>query len=343
MPGPPRRRAGSEPGRAADRRPRRSAPPYRRTRSAIPTSPWPEPLRPVHGPCRPRSAIASSRHGDSQRTVTDGRRGAGVLDRVGERLLHDAVGGEVDAGRAAAAARPRRRASTGSPAARERSTRCVELAQRRLRRRARCLLAGVQDAEQAAHLGQRRAADVARCARRPRPRAPGRGRGSAARRPPARPSRSPSARRRRASRARSGGAPRPRRARRPRSCASCAWTAASCSSSVSCERVRTPRPGEPGDQRERGREHVVGEDLVAEAQDHAVHAGEDHHGSEQRCPSGGVRPHRVTHGEHGEQRELEVVQRRRGTCWRRSSTRTSPRRRARAASAARRASRSRRR
>ena len=112
-----------------------------------------------------------------------GRRGAGVLDGVGDRLLDDAVGGEVDARRAAGGARPRRSAP---PAGRRRAR------ARRARRGRRASGAGaparsVQHAEQAPQLGERLAAGAVDQLRPPRARAAGRARGSAARRPPARP------------------------------------------------------------------------------------------------------------------------------------------------------------
>jgi len=83
-------------------------------------------------------------HGDR------GRRGAGVLDRIGERLLDDAVGGQVDAGRQRArlALDGERDGESGGARALDEA---VELAHGRLRR---AVVGVVHHAEQAPHLGQ---------------------------------------------------------------------------------------------------------------------------------------------------------------------------------------------
>ena len=76
-----------------------------RTRSRIPTRPWPPPLRSGSSAPAPRSAIAQLAAPSSPHTsCTPVERAARMLDRVGERLLHDAVGGELRARRQRAAA-----------------------------------------------------------------------------------------------------------------------------------------------------------------------------------------------------------------------------------------------
>ena len=74
-----------------------SAPPYSAARSRIPISPCP---RAAAGavPAPPPSSItsSSSASGRVARRVTARARGAGVLERVGERLLDDPVGGQVE-------------------------------------------------------------------------------------------------------------------------------------------------------------------------------------------------------------------------------------------------------
>ena len=131
-----------------------------RTRSRIPTSPWPAPL----DPCAGLATVVDDLELEAGRLAANGRpdvgAGAGVLDRVGERLLHDAVRGEVDARRERRGVALDRRAS---PAARRRATarpaasssRSVGCGRERGVRRP-----ASQDAEQAAHLGQRLAAGV---------------------------------------------------------------------------------------------------------------------------------------------------------------------------------------
>ena len=108
---------------------------------------------------------------------------AAVLERVGQRLLDDAVGGEVDAGGQLAALaldaqldrQPRRARALDERA---------EPVQRRLRRELGEVLAGVQHAEQAAHLAQRLAAGALDQRGRLDGARRGRGRGCGARRRP---------------------------------------------------------------------------------------------------------------------------------------------------------------
>jgi hypothetical protein len=89
-----------------------------------------------------------------------GRRGAGVLERVGQRLLDDPVRREVDAGGHGPSLAEHAHLDRQPGRARA-FDQGVELGQRRLRRkRARLALAAVQQAEQAAHLDQRGAARV---------------------------------------------------------------------------------------------------------------------------------------------------------------------------------------
>ena len=139
----------------------------------MPTSPWPPPLAVWRAPgaaCRrprARAALGLPAHRDV------GRRGAGVLERVGERLLHDAVGGEVDAGgqRARLALDVQRDRQAGRRARARRARRARE---RRLRRRA---LVAVRAARRAAAAS--RSARRGRCARSgPPPRPPARDRAS---------------------------------------------------------------------------------------------------------------------------------------------------------------------
>ncbi len=198
----------------------------------MPTRPCPPPSRGRPAP-RPSSVtLSSSRVAVAHQHL--GARRAGVLERVGEPLLDDAVGREVDARRAAGAARPRRARSTGSPAARTCSTSASRPREARLRRRAGAPSSALaQHAEHAAQLAERRAAGAPAPPSAAGARARGRRRASPRRPRPGRPSRSGCGRRRRASRARCGRAlrrPRPaprsparapggRRAPRARRCA----------------------------------------------------------------------------------------------------------------------------
>ena len=141
------------------------------------------------GPGRGR-AISSSSARALQRTCTSVGDRAGVLERVGQRLLHDPVGGQVEP----RGQRPRL-------AVLDQLDRQPGLARPldERRRRASCVGCGARAGRPRPRRGAARRAAAAsrpaprgpcaRSARRRRPRAPGRGRGSAARRPPGRPSR----------------------------------------------------------------------------------------------------------------------------------------------------------
>ena len=81
----------------------------------MPISPWPRtPLSACRRPA-PSSTTSSSRLGRAVPTRHARSRGPGVLERVGERLLDDAVGGQIDARRERRAARPRRGDPPGAP------------------------------------------------------------------------------------------------------------------------------------------------------------------------------------------------------------------------------------
>ena len=133
-----------------------SSPPITRTRSRMPTRPWPPPSARGLGVPSPRSVISSCSSSPPRVHAHLGV-AAGVLERVGQRLLHDAVGGEVDAGRQLArlAVDVQLDRQPGRAGALDQR---AELVQRRLRRERGGLLAGVQHAEQVAHLAQRLAA-----------------------------------------------------------------------------------------------------------------------------------------------------------------------------------------
>ncbi len=77
-----------------------SAPPYSATRSRIPISPWPAPSRLPLTCTGPRPSSRTSTSSARERVAQDDLRvrGAGVLEGVGQPLLHDAVGAQVDAG-----------------------------------------------------------------------------------------------------------------------------------------------------------------------------------------------------------------------------------------------------
>ena len=83
-----------------------------------------------------------------------------MLERVGQALLDDAVGREVDRGREREAARPRRAACTGRPARPTSSSSASSRSRPGLRGELDVLAVGAHRAEQAAHLGQRRAAGL---------------------------------------------------------------------------------------------------------------------------------------------------------------------------------------
>ena len=115
--------SGIRPGRGSRRRPRAGVEVAAEEGEPLPQADQPAPAAaPGRRPARPprrqprRSAArpAGTRSGRPRGPV-------GVLERVGQRLLHHAVGGQVEA-RAAGHARPVTVSSTGSPAALTRST-----------------------------------------------------------------------------------------------------------------------------------------------------------------------------------------------------------------------------
>ena len=200
----PRTRPAAARSRAGARACRRRAP----TRSRMPTSPWPD--RSATGAAAAAAVVAAPRPARRRAVARRGRRAelrrAGVPSGVGQGLLHDAVRGQVDRGRQRRAGRPRRRAATGRPAPRRRSTSAGKVGRARGRRAVADAASVAQDAEQPAHLVQRAAAGRARSSpARPRP---------ARGRRPARAAPTPAwttmtlscARRRRAARGRSGAA-----------------------------------------------------------------------------------------------------------------------------------------
>ena len=188
---------------ASARRRRASSPPTGATRSRIPTRPWPAPRR----RCRPRRAVVGDLELDRVLLVGDPHRRArraGVLERVGQRLLHDPVGGQVDAGRQRRRARPRRATSTGRPAARDLLGEARRAARAPAAARARLVVAVARSRPSSRRISPSACAPVARSRRTP-PRLP---RvvveHRAGRRAPAPRSRRSRAPRRRAARARSG-------------------------------------------------------------------------------------------------------------------------------------------
>ena len=109
-----------------------------RARSRIPTRPLPGAV----GRSRRRAAAVVARRRARARRRRSGpsrcaRGRAGVVERVGQRLLHDPVGGEVDAGGQLAPRRPRRAASTSSPALAHLLDQLAEVVEARLRRERR--------------------------------------------------------------------------------------------------------------------------------------------------------------------------------------------------------------
>ena len=115
--------------------PARSSPPHSATRSRIPTSPCPPPTRPWAGGRR-RDAVGDLDLEHLRRPAQDDPRpaAAAVLERVGQALLHEPEGGQVDAGRERPGSpstlqldrRARRRASARSSAPRRSSEGCGE-------------------------------------------------------------------------------------------------------------------------------------------------------------------------------------------------------------------------
>ena len=137
------------------RRPLSISPPKTRARSRMPTSPWPAPS-PVAGP----AAAVGDLQLELALAPAHAHLGGGLrrmLEHVGERLLDDPVGGEVEPGRQ----RPPLALLVqhhGQPGGTRALEQRVERAQRGLRRQRRLLLVRVQHAEQPPHLGQRLAA-----------------------------------------------------------------------------------------------------------------------------------------------------------------------------------------
>ena len=160
-----RRRSGCRP---------RGSPPNSSTRSRMPIRPWPPRASP---PPVARPVVGDL---DDRRVglVARQRRAAcapgGVLERVGQRLLHDAVGGQVDAGRQRCAARRHGRGRPRAPAARACSTRPAISVERSAAAPAASLVVGAQDAEQPAHLVEAVGRSPARSCRTPRGPGPGR-------------------------------------------------------------------------------------------------------------------------------------------------------------------------
>ena len=88
-----------------------------------------------------------------------------MLERVRQRLLHDPVGGQVDARRQLAALALDRQLDRKPRVAHLRDER-LELSERRLRRERDVLVVGAQHAQQPPHLGQRRRAGRLDCVER---------------------------------------------------------------------------------------------------------------------------------------------------------------------------------
>ena len=117
---------GQRPGleRAAEHAPRARA--SRRSRGR--RRPWT-----ARVPPRPSSRTSSSSTPGAERTVTSARRRAGVAQRVGERLLHDPVGRQVDARGQRAPASPSRRQRHLEPGGAQRRGELAEPVEARLR------------------------------------------------------------------------------------------------------------------------------------------------------------------------------------------------------------------
>ena len=127
-----------------------------RTRSRMPTRPWPPPgaCGRARAPGRGR-ATASSSASVAPVERDRGGRAARVLAHVGQRLLDDPVGGEVDARRQRAAARRSTSSSTGSPPRAARSSSPASCASPGCGASSPPSSSLAQHAEQLAHLGQR--------------------------------------------------------------------------------------------------------------------------------------------------------------------------------------------
>ena len=155
--------AGASHGRGSRRPvagPASSSPPNSAARSRMPTMPWPEPLTGglplVRAPSSrtSSSSVAAVGDGDARR-VRAGR----VAQRVGQRLLHDPVGGHVEAGGELGGLAVDV-SDASSPAARTCVDELVDAAQRRLRRELGAGVGLAQDAEHAVQLADRLAAGL---------------------------------------------------------------------------------------------------------------------------------------------------------------------------------------
>ena len=151
------RRAAARARRSRRRRagPASISPPKTATRSRIPRRPWPAPSPLRRGRRRRRRPRPRGGRRRSS-TVTRASRRAGVLERVRQRLLDDAVRGRGRRREGARRGSPPIRSSTGRPGGPH--------LRRRARRGARAsgcgasasaLVVGAQDAEQPPHLGER--------------------------------------------------------------------------------------------------------------------------------------------------------------------------------------------
>ena len=147
-----RRRSGSDAGTSKPRPSRGPAAERRRrashARSRMPTRPWP----PGRACRRDAAAVVGDRELErvrrGSRASTVACAAARVLDDVGERLLHDPVGGQLDARGRAAAARPRRRARRRRRPLRARSSSSGSSAEPGLgRERGRVVLVAAQQPE----------------------------------------------------------------------------------------------------------------------------------------------------------------------------------------------------
>ena len=127
------------------------------TRSRIPTSPWP-PLSPPPSP----GAVVRDRQLDVAVAVPDddlGMAGARVLDRVGQPLLDEPVGGEVDA-RRQRLGRPLDPELDGQPELARVRDQPVQVLEARLGCERGRLLRAPEHADHAPHLGERLAAGL---------------------------------------------------------------------------------------------------------------------------------------------------------------------------------------
>ena len=138
--------------------PARSSPPHSATRSRMPISPCP-PLASPWAAAAAGDAVGDLDLEHLRRPAQDDPRpaAAAVLERVGQALLHEAEGGQVDAGRQRPG-QPLDAQLDVEPGVARAGDERVEAIERGLRGVVGVLAVGAQDAEQAAHLGQRLAA-----------------------------------------------------------------------------------------------------------------------------------------------------------------------------------------